>query len=91
MTMIWRYGLKMSNKIRMRVNKDPQSICKVCRTSREKSVEMFDIAFTDKHIITICDKCNNDLFKKVLKADCSVNAKLKTKKDLAIISKRHKV
>lgn len=76
------------NKIRMRVNKDENPVCKVCGNGKKKSLEFFDIAFTDKHIITICDSCNEDLFNKTLKATCSVNAKLKSHRDLAIIQNR---
>lgn len=78
------------NRIRMRVNKSDDAVCKVCGNTRKNSLELFDIAFTDKHIITICDKCNSQLFDKTLKADCAVNHKLKSKKDIAIISKRNK-
>lgn len=78
------------NKIKMRVNKDPNSICKVCGVNRDKCIEMFDIAFTDKHIITICDECNNQLFNKTLKSSCLVNSKLKSERDLKIIRNRNK-
>lgn len=77
-----------NNRIRMRINKDEKAICKVCGHTRKNSLELFDIAFTDKHIITICDSCNEMLFDKCLKATCSVNAKLKSKKDLSIIQSR---
>ena len=56
--------------------------------TRKNSLEFFDIAFTDKHIITICDSCNEALFDKTLKATVSVNAKLKSNKDIAIIQNR---
>ncbi len=78
------------NRIRMKVNKSDDAICKVCGSTRKKSLELFDIAFTDKHIITVCDKCNDRLFDKTLKASCYVNHKLKSKKDLAVISTRKK-
>lgn len=76
------------NKIRMRVNREEDAVCRVCGHSRSKSLELFDVAFTDKHIITICDSCNEDLFNKTLKATCAVNAKLKSHRDLAIIQNR---
>lgn len=74
--------------IRMRQNKNPHVNCKVCGNNLDNSLGMFDIAFTDKHIITICDKCNETLFSKSLKASCMVNEKLKSKKDLDIIARR---
>lgn len=76
------------NKIKMRTNKSDNPICKVCGHTRKNSLEFFDIAFTPKHIITICDACNDDLFGKVLKANVQVNAKLKSHKDLNIIQAR---
>lgn len=76
------------NKIKMRTNKSENPICKVCGHTRKNSIEFFDIAFTPKHIITVCDACNDDLFSKVLKANVQVNAKLKSQKDLAVIQNR---
>ena len=78
------------NKIRMRVNKDESSVCKVCNASHNNSLELFDISFTDKHIITICDKCNDVLFSKSLKASCMVNSKVKDKHDMKIITMRRR-
>jgi len=37
---------------------------------------------------TICDKCNEQLFNKCLSAECQKNARIKSKKDMAIIRKR---
>lgn len=79
-----------ANKIRMRLNKNPDAVCKVCNGTRKNSIEFFDIAFTDKHIITICDVCNNQLFRKTLKASCSIDEKLKDKHDIAVISNNPK-
>ena len=76
------------NKIKMRTNKSDNPICKVCGHTRKNSLELFDIAFTPKHIITVCDNCLEDLFNKTLRANCQVNAKLKSQKDLAIIQNR---
>lgn len=78
----------MNSKIKMRTNKSDNPICKVCSHTRKNSLEFFDIAFTPKHIITVCDNCLEDLFNKTLKANCQVNAKLKSQKDLAIIQNR---
>lgn len=81
-------NFKGNNKIKMRTNKSDNPICKVCGHTRKNSLELFDIAFTPKHIITVCDACVDELFSKVLKANCQVNAKLKSQKDLAIIQNR---
>lgn len=77
--------------IRMRINKDGDAKCKVCGATRKNSLELFDIAFTDKNtttIITICDLCNEVLFNKTLRAMCGVNRKVKSQTDMAIIRKR---
>lgn len=74
--------------IRMRINKDDDAKCKVCGATRKNSLELFDIAFTDKNIITICDLCNEVLFNKTLRAMCGVNGKVKSQADMAIIRNR---
>lgn len=74
--------------IRMRINKDSGAKCKVCGNDRSNSLELFDISFTDKNIITICDLCNETLSHKTLKAICGVNGKVKSSSDMAIIRKR---
>lgn len=77
--------------IRMRINKEVDSVCKVCGTPRKKCLEMFDISFIkDKAQITICDLCNEELFRKTLKATVGVQGKLKSKKDIAVIQRRNR-
>ena len=75
-------------EIRMRTNKSYDAVCKVCGATRKNSLDFFDIAFTDKHIITICDMCNEQLFNKSLKATCYVNGRVKSDKDLAVKASR---
>lgn len=75
-------------EIRMRTNKSFDAVCKVCGATRKNSLDLFDIAFTDKHIITICDMCNEQLFNKSLKATCYVNGRVKSQADLQIIRNR---
>lgn len=76
--------------IRMRTNKNTDSICKVCGDSQKEVVEMFDISFTPKNQITICDFCMNQLLDKTLHMVCETNHKVKTPKDLKAIRRRHK-
>lgn len=76
--------------IRMRINKDGNAKCKVCGATRKNSLELFDISFTDKNIITICDLCNETLFNKTLRATCGVNGKIKSQSDLKIIRNRNR-
>lgn len=75
--------------IKMRTIKNqPEAICKICGATKAQSLEIFEIMFTDKAKLTLCDLCNEELFHKTLKASCNVNAKLKTKADLEVIRKR---
>lgn len=73
--------------IKMRVSKDNEAMCTSCMASRQTSVEMLDIAI-GKTIVSVCDLCNKELFTKVLTADCNVNAKIKTPRDMKVINKR---
>ena len=77
-------------EIRMRTNKSSDAVCKVCGATRKNSLDLFDIAFVDKHIITICDMCNEQLFNKTLKATCYVNGRIKSQTDLRIIRSRQR-
>ena len=75
--------------IKMRTLKgDTDTVCKVCGATRKDSLEMFEIMFTEKAKITICDLCNEKLLSKTLKASCNVNSKLKDKADMRVIRKR---
>lgn len=76
--------------IKMRTVANTEAICKVCGATRKQSLEIFEIMFTDKARITICDMCNEKLFNKTLKASCLVNAKLKSKADLKVIRSRRR-
>lgn len=72
----------------MRTLKNIDASCKICGASRKESLEMFEIMFTEKAKITLCDLCNRKLLYKTLKADCLVNDKVKNKEDVAVMSKR---
>lgn len=80
----------MKNSIRMRICKDEEAVCKVCGKSRSKSLEIFELAFTEKQVIRICDLCNETLLSKSLKASCIVNHRVKSNIDMKIISNRKK-
>lgn len=74
--------------IKMRTVKDPEAICKICGATKKQSLEIFEIMFTEKAKLTLCDLCNNKLLCKTLKASCNVNGKIKSKEDIAVINKR---
>lgn len=76
------------SKIKMRVCKDEEAVCKVCGIPRNKCIEIFEIAFTEKQVIRICDLCNEQLFVKTLRASSMVNGKIKSKQDMNVIANR---
>ena len=69
--------------IKMRVNRDKESICFNCCTTWKNTPEMYDLAIgKENHIILpLCQKCIRELFTKTLKADVKYNAKLKSDED----------
>ena len=74
--------------IKMRINKKSHSKCIVCGNTNKNSLEIYDIAIGDK-MVTICDLCNDQLFRKTLKATVMLQGRLKDKHDMAIIRKRN--
>lgn len=75
--------------IKMRNNKNPNSVCCECGDPREKVLDMFDLCIGD-NVFTICDVCNEALLTKTLKAECEKNARVKSQQDMAIIKMRAK-
>lgn len=73
--------------IKMRNNKNENVICCECGQTKKQVLDMFDVCIGG-NIYTICDACNETLFRKTLSASCYTNGRLKTKEDLAIINKR---
>lgn len=78
----------MTKAIKMRVNKNPDSVCDICHKSRKSVLDMFDLNING-NITTLCDVCNNELFNKTLKANCYTNHRLKDKHDIKVIQKRN--
>lgn len=74
--------------IKMRTVKDQDAVCKICGATRKESLEIFEIMFTEKAKLTLCDLCNEKLLSKTLRASCNVNNKLKSKADMIVINKR---
>lgn len=73
--------------IKMRNNKDLDSVCCECGDDRKNVVDMFDLCIGG-NIFTICDVCNEEIFNKTLKAECAKNARVKTPHDLAVMRRR---
>ena len=80
----------MSDVIKMRnVTHKKGKKCTCCKNDVDNCLDLFDIKIKGTgSIITLCDECMNKLFMKSLKAVCSVNARIKSNKDMTIIHKR---
>lgn len=73
--------------IKMRNNKDPNSVCYECGHGRKEVLDMFDICIGGD-IFTICDECNETLLQKTLCAEVAKNGRVKTPEDMRIMRKR---
>lgn len=78
--------MKIKKRIKMRVSKNDYC-CSSCNARRKESLEMFDVCIGNV-ILTLCDECNDELFRKTLKASCIVNGKLKSADDMKVINNR---
>lgn len=73
--------------VKMRSNNDVNAICCSCGDKQNQVLNMFDLSIGG-NVLTICDECNAKLFKKCLSAECMKNGRVKSQKDMQIISKR---
>lgn len=73
--------------IRMRNNKKQDAVCCECGDERKNVLDMFDLCIGG-NIITICDACNEVLFRKTLSAECYKNGRVKSQRDINIINGR---
>lgn len=74
--------------IKARVNKKRESVCDECGANRDNCLDLFDFKISGK-IVTLCDKCTDDLFFKTLSCTGYVNHRVKTPKDTRIIRARN--
>lgn len=73
--------------IKMRNNIKDEAICCECGESQKQVLNMFDLC-VGGNIFTICDACNEKLFRKCLSAECYKNARVKSPQDINIINNR---
>ena len=73
--------------IKMRNNKDPNSVCCECGDHRKDVLGMYDMRIGGQ-IITFCDVCNEQIMDKTLKAEVDKNHRTKTPHDMAIMRRR---
>ena len=72
--------------IKMRVNKEKESECFICKTVWQNTHEMYDLRFESKleeiRTLTLCKTCVDELFNKTLRASCLYNGRIKSKEDM---------
>ena len=72
--------------IKMRVNKEKESECFVCKTTWQNTHEMYDLRFESKldetRTLTLCKTHVDELFNKTLRASCLYNGRVKSKEDM---------
>lgn len=78
-----------NDMIKMRNNKNLNATCCECGKSKRQVLDMFDICIGG-NIFTICDLCNEALFRKTLSANCYTNGRVKSKEDMNIINGRNR-
>ena len=78
--------------IKMRANKSESAKCDCCGCERSQALDMYDIrlGMAQAFVITICDGCNEELFKKTLRASCMTNSRTKSNADMSIIKARNR-
>lgn len=73
--------------IKMRNNTKSDAICCECGEGQKEVLNMFDLCIGG-NIFTICDVCNEELFRKTLSAECYKSGRVKSREDILIINKR---
>ena len=72
--------------IKMRVKKEKESECFVCKTIWLNTKEMYDLRFEsnldETRTLTLCKSCVDELFNKTLRANCLYNNRIKSKEDM---------
>ena len=73
--------------IKMRNNTEEDAYCCNCGEKQREVLNMFDLCIGEQ-VFTICDRCNNQILMKCLRAECMKNGRTKSSRDMAIIRKR---
>lgn len=76
--------------IKMRVNVNRESRCENCNSPWKTTPEMYDVLIVNSKT-TLCKKCSDELFNKLLKISCMYNAKVKSKEDMQRITTSAKI
>ena len=75
--------------IGMRVNNHTDSCCCECKKEWKNVSEMYDLKINN-NVFTICRKCSEVLFQKLLKASCMYSGKVKSQQDMVRISRERR-
>ena len=67
--------------IKMKENKNKESNCSCCNTNWKDTPQMIDIMVNKNEIFSLCKKCYETMFQKLLKVSCMYDSKIKTKED----------
>ena len=67
--------------IKMKENKNKECNCSCCNTNWKDTPQMIDIMINKNEIVSLCKKCYETMFQKLLKVSCMYDNKLKTKED----------
>ena len=67
--------------IKMRENHDKSSVCQECGAKYQNTRQIIDILFINQKY-TLCYKCYDMLFKKLLRMQCDYQSKVKSKEDI---------
>lgn len=78
------------SKVKMRENKNEKEFCSLCNVSWKNTRVMYDIKMNDE-IFHLCYKCSDELFHKLLKANCAYNERIKTKEDVTRINRENRL
>ena len=73
--------------IKMRNKTEEDACCCNCGEKQREVLNMFDLCIGEQ-VFTICDRCNNQILMKCLRAECMKNGRTKSSRDMAIIRKR---
>lgn len=76
--------------IKMRVNSNNECKCQECNVSWKNTPEMYDVLVVDTKF-TLCKKCLDDLFTKILKISCMYNGRVKSQEDMRRIHNSNKI
>lgn len=75
-------------RIKMRVCKDTDRVCSICKAKRSTVLDMYEIALGDIRLV-LCDKCNSEILDKVLAAQVRTNSRTKDQHDMGVIRSRY--